>query len=133
MQCREPVLCPDVPTVPMYSGLIPGAVPADGYAEFSSANYTCEDTSHLMYMGDQVMSPMVFEVMCQPPGLFETGMDWPHCDIANPPMCDQYIDVPDGVPVSIVAETPVLPGGTVSYVCDDPSMTTSLGMEAKVK
>ena len=131
MQCREPVICPEVPSVPLYSGLIPSDPPASGYSEFNSVNYTCEDPTLLMYMGDMVMNPMVFEVMCIPPGAFETGLDWPHCDIANPPQCDQYIAVPDGVPISIVAETPVYPGGTVSYRCDDPAMTTSLGMEAK--
>ena len=132
MQCREPVLCQELPDIPLYSGLEVGVAPAAGYSEFTSANYTCSNSAHLMYMGDVVMSPMVFNVMCLPPGAFEGGLDWPHCDVANPPRCDQYISVPDGVPVSIVAETPVLPGGSVTYKCDDPTMTTNLGMEVKV-
>ena len=65
-------------------------------------------------------------------GVFDSGFKWAHCDVTDPPKCDNYISVPEGVPISIVEEMPVLPGGYVYYQCDDPEMTTSLGMQAPV-
>ena len=68
MQCREPVQCGSVPEPPRFSGLVAEERPEAGYTEFSSAKYSCSDSSHVLYMGSEMLSVSEFEVQCIPPG-----------------------------------------------------------------
>jgi hypothetical protein len=74
-----------------------------------------------------------FGVTCLPPGHWENVINWAYCDIANPPKCDQYLPVPNELPISIVEQVPVIQGGQVFYQCNDPYMITSLGKYAAVR
>eukprot|EP00095_Tigriopus_kingsejongensis_P008506 snap_masked-scaffold181_size278858-processed-gene-0.12 protein:Tk08506 transcript:snap_masked-scaffold181_size278858-processed-gene-0.12-mRNA-1 annotation:"von willebrand factor type egf and pentraxin domain-containing protein 1-like" len=135
MVCRAPAVCGTAPTPSKYSGLKAEEAPIGGYPEFSQAKYVCADASHLMYRGPTVMAEQFFEVTCELGAEFNINIDWPQCDVANPPQCDKPLTIAAGVPIELVEPMPaggVGPGASVFYRCSNAAMTTALGYNIKV-
>lgn len=134
-QCRAPVYCGIVPFPPSTSGLKAETPQAGGYPEFSKVTYTCEDPEHILYSASEPSSMDKFEIECKNGGQFPTGIAWPYCDVANPPKCETPLKVAEGVPIQLHGTFPadgVPVGGSITYRCIDPAMTSPLGYDIKV-
>ncbi len=127
MTCRVRKECSQPQHPPESSGLKREDRPDGGYFEFDSASYTCLESEHKIWEDGVLTDKEAFEVSCIPPGNFESSVQWPLCDVLNPPKCDQYLVPPADSGVSIIEEVPVLPLGKVYYKCDNPDMISNLG------
>ncbi|TRY77305.1 hypothetical protein TCAL_04063, partial [Tigriopus californicus] len=134
-QCRAPTYCGIVPFPPTTSGLQAETPPTGGYPEFSNVTYACKDPEHILYSSSKPSTMATFEIECLNGGQFPTGIAWPYCDVANPPKCKTPLKVTMGVEIELHGTFPtngVSVGGSITYRCKDPAMTTALGYDIKV-
>ena len=70
--------------------------------------------------------------MCLKNGIYEEVRTWPKCDAKKLPMCTDFPQPADNVPIGIIKAEPQLPGGSIYYRCKKGGQISTLGFEIEV-